>query len=99
MTLDRRGSRDRRQRFSLAAEIDLAEAEGVVGVLGRNGKDILDRLQDGAGNERRAIGSLFNAPAEEIVEGLGVQALLAKFFFDEFGSDHSRHLSKPGVVH
>jgi hypothetical protein len=55
-------------------EFDLADVELLVEVFGVEGEDLFDDLQDGRGHERRALGSLFDPSAEEVVERLGVEA-------------------------
>ena len=73
-------------------ELDLSEAELVLGVVAADREDILDGGQDGLGDEGGAVGPLFNAAAEHAVESLGVEPSLPKLFLHEFHADHAGHL-------
>src|SRR5262249_33157073 len=55
-------------------ESDAAHAQLVIRVVGTNGEDVLDDLQDRLRDEGSAVGALLDAPAEQTVEGLGVDA-------------------------
>ena len=81
-------------------ELDLSEAELVVGVVGAEGEDLLDGRQDGLGDEGGAVGPLFDPASEHAVEGLGIEPSLTELVLDEFGPHHERHLrSETQPVH
>jgi hypothetical protein len=77
-------------------ELDLAESELALDLLGIERKDFLGGLQDSMRDEGRAVGPGFDAATEQVIQGLGIGPLLAHFVFDAAGTDHGRHLrSKP----
>jgi hypothetical protein len=73
-------------------QLDLAEPELAVDLLGIERKDFFGSLQDGTGDEGGTVGAGFNAATEEVVEGLGIGALATHLVFDAAGTDHGRHL-------
>ena len=73
-------------------ELDLAEPELVIGLVGVESKYFLDDRQDGLGDEWGAVGSLFDATTEHAVEGLGIEPPLTQLCFEELGSQHECHL-------
>jgi hypothetical protein len=76
-------------------QLDLAESELAVDLLGIERKDIFGSLQDRLGDEGGTVGAGFNA-TEQVVEGLGIGSLATHLVFDAAGTDHGRHLrSKP----
>jgi len=79
-------------------EFDLAEAERIVGIVGRKGEDVFDGLEDSRGDEGRAVGSLFDLAAKETIERFSIETLLAMFFVNEFGSHHGKHLKDNHLV-
>jgi hypothetical protein len=58
----------------------------VIGVVGVEAKNLLDDSQDGLGDERGAVGSLFNTPTKHAVEGLGIEPPLTQLYFEQLGS-------------
>src|SRR5207248_3270666 len=73
-------------------KLDLAESELVVSLIGVEPEDLLDDRQDGLGDERGAVGSLFDATTKHAVEGLGVEPALTQLRFEEQSSHHECHL-------
>jgi hypothetical protein len=79
-------------------EFDFAESEGIVGIVGGKGEDVFDGLEDGRGDEGRAVGSLFDLAAKETIERFGIETIMAMFFVNEFGSHHDKHLKDNHLV-
>jgi hypothetical protein len=69
-------------------EFDLTEIELLAEILRVEGKDLLDDLQNGLGNEGRALGSFLDASAEEVIERLGIEAFPALASIQSSGADH-----------
>jgi DNA-binding transcriptional LysR family regulator len=77
-------------------ELDLAESELALNLLGIEGKYFFGGLQNCLRDEGSALGADFDAAAEQVVQGLGVGALPAHFFFETARTNHGKHLrSKP----
>jgi hypothetical protein len=73
-------------------KLDLAESELAIAILGVEGIDIFDGLQNRLRDEGGAVGAGFDTPAEQAVEGFGVEALLLHLLVERIGTDHGRHL-------
>ena len=73
-------------------ELDLPEAESAVGVVGIEGVDLLDGLEDGLRDEGGAVGAVFDPATKQVVEGLGIEPTLAELVLEEFGPHHERQL-------
>src|SRR5262249_51545074 len=71
---------------------NLPEAKLVLCSLGPDSKALLDGRQDRLGDERRAVGALFDPPLEHAVEGLGIETASTKLVLDKFRPYHERHL-------
>jgi hypothetical protein len=75
-------------------ELDLAEAELVVRVVGVESEDLLDDREDGLGDERWTVGSLLDATTEHAVDGLGVESALTQLCLEELSPQHGWYLQK-----
>jgi len=73
-------------------EFDLSEAELTVGVVGFEGVDLFDGVEDRLRDEWGAVGPLFNPASKQAVEGFGIEPSLTELLLEEFGSHHQRHL-------
>jgi hypothetical protein len=72
----------------------LSEAELAVDVVGVEGIDLLDGLEDGLRDEGGAVGTLFDPPSKQVVEGLGIEPSWAELLLEELGPHHERHLRR-----
>src|SRR5262249_9247856 len=75
-------------------ERDLGAGRLSVVVVRCEGVDLLDGLQDGLGDERRAVGPLFNPATKQVVERLGIEPSLTELLLKELGPHHGRHLGR-----
>jgi hypothetical protein len=73
-------------------ELDLSQVELAVGVVGVEGIDLLDGLEDGLRDERGAVGALFDPASKQVIERLGIEPSLAELVLEELGPHHERHL-------
>jgi len=73
-------------------ELDLAEPELALGILGIEGKHFFGGQQDRLRNERGTIGSGFDAASEQVVQSLGIETLYAQLVFESTRTDHKAPL-------
>ena len=73
-------------------ELDLSQAELVVGVVGANGEDLLGSCQNRLGDEWGAVGPLFDPASKQAVESFGIETSLTQLILYGLGSNHGMHL-------